>query len=41
MCKIYGILPKSVRVMALQKVLITGLLTTNRLTQDFIEEVNK
>ena len=30
-CKRYGI----------QKVLISGLLTTNRLTQDVIEEVNK
>ena len=25
----------------IQKVLISGLLTTNRLAQDFIEEVNK
>ena len=30
-CKRYGI----------QKVLISGLLTTNRLAQDVIEEVNK
>ena len=30
-CKSYG----------MQKVIISGLLTTNRLAQDFIEEVNK